>query len=173
MATPRKATVTKEVKNEDINEIREAMLIDCPSKDCKAQIKDHEVRIRQLEIDREGTKHLIESIARMNDRNEETSKATINTLSEISQAVIRVDKSVVAVDGKVDLLVERDRGRELAIGELDRSLSAFKDSYHKNEDESKIDIHKIGKAIFEKALYLGIGGGAVYVIMEAAKIIAK
>ena len=150
----RKATVTKEVKNEDVREIREAMLVDCPSKDCRAQINDHEVRLRKVEINEAGNKALMDSIIKMTERNEETSKATVDTLGDIS-------RTMISIDNKVNNLVEKDQERAQDFIKVDDKLTKLKGEFYEDRELTKIDTKIMWKNFMFEAFKWLIGGGGL------------
>jgi hypothetical protein len=148
--------VTSEAVEENID-----FDIKCPDVDCKAMLRDHEVRIRKNEIALVDYQRLVDNVVKMAENSEETQRATISTLTDISQAVIRMD-------GKIDNLVQRDVDRGNHLEDVETNFKDFKTAYYANEDEMKIDPRKIAKKALENwllKLLAGAGGLSVLKIL--------
>ena len=131
------------VTQEDEDKIIDAMF--CADPDCKFSLRDHEVRIRKVEIAMADNSRLLESVVNMVESNNETQKATVKAMNELTTLVVRMD-------GKVDNLTQYDVERKTEIVEIKNGFRDFKKEFWKNEDEMKIDPRKVIKKVIESWL---------------------
>lgn len=135
-----RSTVNQNVTQEDEEEIIDAML--CADPDCKFNLRDHEKRIRALEVSFADNGRLLESVVKIIESNDETQKATVKAMNELTVVVARID-------GKVDNLGQYDTERKAEIVEIKNGFRDFKKEFWKNEDEMKIDPRKMLKVALE------------------------
>jgi len=136
-----KNTMNQDVTPEDERNIIDDMLI-CADPDCKLSLRDHEVRLRKVEIAMADNNRLVESVVKIIESNEDTQKATVKSLNELTQAVIKID-------GKVDNFGRYDAERKEQVDQVKEDFRTFKKEFWKNEDEMKIDPRKVMKKAFE------------------------
>lgn len=132
--------VNQNVTQEDEDEIIDAMF--CADPECKFNLRDHEMRLRKVEASVISNNALLESLNNVMTNSNETQKATVESLNELTKAVIRID-------GKVDNLGQASLDRKEEISKVENKFSEFKKKFYENEEEMKIDPRKVTKKAVE------------------------